>query len=224
MSIATKRGDGGQTGLAGGIRVSKSSLRVESYGSVDELNSALGLARSICEDADLRERTKSIQRELFRIGSGLATPPESSKPQVPIAPELVDDLTKQVYELEATEGLLSDWSLPGETTSGAAYDVARTVCRRAERRLSLRRRNRALRPIRSRTCDQHFQEGRIRSRYIQLRSYPRNFARWPGSISYPEPTPTNSGNSGSRPRRLRTSSTGASQLRNLRSWPNTFSN
>jgi cob(I)alamin adenosyltransferase len=133
MSIATKRGDGGQTGLAGGIRVSKSSLRVESYGSVDELNSALGLARSICEDADLRERTKSIQRELFRIGSGLATPPESSKPQVPIAPELVDDLTKQVYELEATEGLLSDWSLPGETTSGAAYDVARTVCRRAER-------------------------------------------------------------------------------------------
>jgi cob(I)alamin adenosyltransferase len=96
MSIATKRGDGGQTGLAGGIRVSKSSLRVESYGSVDELNSALGLARSICEDADLRERTrKSIQRELFRIGSGLATPPESSKPQVPIGPELVDDLTRQ---------------------------------------------------------------------------------------------------------------------------------
>ena len=133
MSIATKRGDGGQTGLAGGIRVSKSSLRVESYGSVDELNSALGLARSICEDADLRERTKSIQRELFRIGSGLATPPESSKPQVPIAPELVEELTKQVHELEATEGLLSDWSLPGETTSGAAYDVARTVCRRAER-------------------------------------------------------------------------------------------
>ena len=133
MSIATKRGDGGQTGLAGGIRVSKSSLRVESYGSVDELNSALGLARSICEDADLRERTKSIQRELFRIGSGLATPPESSKPQVPIAAELVDELTRQVHEMEATEGLLSDWSLPGETRSGAAYDVARTICRRAER-------------------------------------------------------------------------------------------
>ncbi len=133
MSIATKRGDGGQTGLAGGIRVSKSSLRVESYGTVDELNSALGWARSICEDTDLRERTKSIQRELFRIGSGLATPPESSKPQVPVPPELVDGLTRQVHEMEATEGLLSDWSLPGETTSGAAYDVARTVCRRAER-------------------------------------------------------------------------------------------
>src|SRR5260370_1270772 len=57
MSIATKRGDGGETGLAGGIRVSKSCLRVETYGTVDELNSALGLARSMCEDADLRERT-----------------------------------------------------------------------------------------------------------------------------------------------------------------------
>jgi len=133
MSIATKRGDGGETGLAGGIRVSKSSLRVETYGTVDELNSALGLARSMCEDADLRERTKRIQRELFRIGSALATPPASSKPQVPVPLEAVEELTGQVHELEATEGLLSDWSLPGETTAGAAYDLARTVCRRAER-------------------------------------------------------------------------------------------
>src|SRR4051794_35913471 len=107
MSIATKRGDGGETGLAGGIRVSKSSLRVESYGTVDELNSVLGLARSMCDDADLRERTKLIQRELFRIGSGLATPPNSRKPQVAIGPELAEELTKQVHELEATEGLLS---------------------------------------------------------------------------------------------------------------------
>jgi cob(I)alamin adenosyltransferase len=133
MSIATKRGDGGETGLAGGIRVSKSSLRVETYGTVDELNSALGLARSMCDDMDLRERTKRIQRELFRVGSALATPPQSSKPQVPVLPESVEELTAQVHELEATEGLLSDWSLPGETIAGAAYDLARTVCRRAER-------------------------------------------------------------------------------------------
>ena len=133
MSIATKRGDGGETGLAGGIRVSKSSLRVEAYGTVDELNSALGMARALCEDADLRERTKLIQRELFRIGSGLATPPESRKPEVPVGPELVEQLTRQVYELEATEGLVSDWSLPGETVAGSAFDLARTVCRRAER-------------------------------------------------------------------------------------------
>jgi cob(I)alamin adenosyltransferase len=133
MSIATKRGDGGETGLAGGIRVSKSSLRVETYGTVDELNSAMGLARSMCDDADLRDRTKRIQRELFRIGSALATPPQSSKPQVSVPAESVEELTAQVHELEGTEGLLSDWSLPGETVPGAAYDLARTVCRRAER-------------------------------------------------------------------------------------------
>ena len=133
MSIATKRGDSGQTGLAGGIRVSKSSLRVETYGTVDELNSALGMARSHCEDEDLRNRTKLIQRELFRIGSALATPPESRKPQVPVPAEMVEGLTRQVHEIEATEGLLSDWSLPGEHPTGAAYDFARTVCRRAER-------------------------------------------------------------------------------------------
>ncbi len=133
MSIATKRGDGGQTGLAGGIRVSKSSLRVEAYGTVDELNSTLGVARSRCEDADLRERTKLIQRELFRVGSGLATPPESRKPQVPVPGEIVDQLTNQVHEIEAIEGLLSDWSLPGEHPTAAAFDLSRTVCRRAER-------------------------------------------------------------------------------------------
>ncbi len=133
MSIATKRGDGGQTGLAGGIRVSKSSLRVEAYGTVDELNSVLGVARSQCTDEDLRARTKLIQRELFRVGSGLATPAESSKPQVPIPEEMVEQLTGQVHEIEAMEGLLSDWSLPGEHPAGAFYDHARTVCRRAER-------------------------------------------------------------------------------------------
>lgn len=133
MSIATKRGDGGQTGLAGGIRVSKSSLRVEAYGTVDELNSVLGMARSHCDDADLRGRTILIQRQLFKVGSSLATPPESRKGQVPITEEMVEDLTRQVHEIEAMEGILSDWSLPGEHPTSAVYDVARTVCRRAER-------------------------------------------------------------------------------------------
>jgi len=133
MSIATKRGDTGQTGLAGGIRVSKSSQRVEAYGTVDELNSVLGIARSHCEDAGLCERTKLIQRELFQIGSGLATPPESRKAQVPVIEEMVDRLTTQVHEIENIEGLLSDWSLPGEHRVAAFFDHARTVCRRAER-------------------------------------------------------------------------------------------
>jgi cob(I)alamin adenosyltransferase len=133
VSIATTRGDGGQTGLAGGLRVSKSSLRVEAYGNVDELNSTMGFARSICEDTELRELAFSIQKELFQIGSALATPLESAKPQVPVTPEMVDRLTREVHRLEALPGLLADWSLPGAHTAAAAFDVARTVCRRAER-------------------------------------------------------------------------------------------
>lgn len=132
-SIATKRGDGGQTGLAGGIRVSKSSLRVDTYGNVDELNSALGFARSICDDADLCASTLRIQRELFRVGSSLATPAASPKPPVVIGPELTEALTAEVHALEAMEGMLSDWSVSGATPAGAAYDMARTICRRAER-------------------------------------------------------------------------------------------
>ncbi len=132
-SIATKKGDGGQTSLTGGTRVSKSSIRVEAYGTLDELNSVMGFARSICEDANLRDRTKIIQRELFKVGSALATPPEKRKGEPPLNAAMVEALTDQVHELEALEGMLSDWSIPGEHTAAAAYDVARTVCRRAER-------------------------------------------------------------------------------------------
>jgi cob(I)alamin adenosyltransferase len=133
MSIATKRGDGGQTGLAGGIRVSKSDLRVESYGSVDELNTFLGFARSICQNKEIAAWTEDIQRTLFRVGSALATPPESRKTPPVISTEDVDKLTDLVHKIEATEGILADWSLPGAHTESAAYEVARTVCRRAER-------------------------------------------------------------------------------------------
>lgn len=132
-SIATTRGDGGQTGLAGGIRVSKASLRVEAYGTVDELNSSLGFARSVCEDSEIAGLAHAVQRELFKVGSALATPPQSPKPQVPITDEMVDRLTAEVHRLEAIDGVLSDWSVPGATTASAAFDVARTVCRRAER-------------------------------------------------------------------------------------------
>jgi cob(I)alamin adenosyltransferase len=132
-SISTKRGDAGQTGLAGGIRVSKANIRVEGYGTVDELNASLGLARSFCQDEELRNKTFAIQKELFRVGSALATPPESRKAQVPVTQEMVDALTDQVHQIESIEGMLSDWSISGEHTAAAAYDVARTVCRRAER-------------------------------------------------------------------------------------------
>ena len=132
-SIATTKGDAGETGLAGGIRVSKASVRVDAYGGVDELNASLGFARSICEDQAIHDFTKSVQRDLFKVGSALATPPQSPKPQVVIAADAADRLTAEVHRLEAIEGMLSDWSLPGDHRAAAAFNLARTVCRRAER-------------------------------------------------------------------------------------------
>ena len=134
-SISTTRGDAGETSLAGGVRVSKASVRVETYGTIDELNSSMGFARSVCEDVEIATLTKSIQQELFAIGSSLATPPDSSKPQITIDPKLVDRLTAEVHRIEAIEGILADWSIPGEHRAAAAYDVSRTICRRAERGL-----------------------------------------------------------------------------------------
>lgn len=133
MSIATKHGDTGQTSLIGGIRVSKGDLQVEAYGSIDELISVMGFARSICDDAEVRDLTKAIQRELFAVSSAVATVPDKRKGASPITDEMVEALTTQVHRIEAIEGILADWSLPGEHAAAAAFDVARTVCRRAER-------------------------------------------------------------------------------------------
>jgi cob(I)alamin adenosyltransferase len=133
MSIATKHGDKGQTGLAGGIRISKADLRVEAYGTVDELNTVLGFARSICKDEQIAQWTLEIQKTLFRVGSALATPAESKKQPPVISAEDVEMLTQLVYQIEGTEGILSDWSIPGAHPESAAYEMGRTVCRRAER-------------------------------------------------------------------------------------------
>jgi cob(I)alamin adenosyltransferase len=132
-SIVTKHGDGGETGLAGGVRVSKADLRVEAYGTVDELNTVLGFARSICQDKEIAQWTETIQRTLFRVGAALAMPSESPKQPPTVSTEDVDMLTDLVHSIEATEGILADWSLPGAHTESAAYEMARTVCRRAER-------------------------------------------------------------------------------------------
>jgi cob(I)alamin adenosyltransferase len=132
-SISTLRGDGGETSLAGGVRVSKASLRVETYGTVDELISSLGLARSMCTDSEIAGLTKQVQQDLFRVGAALATPSDSPKPPVLVDTASVERLTAEVHRLEAVEGMLVDWSIPGEHQAAAAFDVARTICRRAER-------------------------------------------------------------------------------------------
>jgi cob(I)alamin adenosyltransferase len=133
MSIATKTGDNGSTGLAGGFRLSKADLRVESYGTVDELNSSLGFARSLCSHQDIRDWTENIQRTLFRVGSALATPIAARKQNPILNSEDVDALTQLVNQIESVEGILADWSLPGANRESAAFEIARTVCRRAER-------------------------------------------------------------------------------------------
>ena len=133
MSIATKRGDSGTTGLPGGVRVSKTNPRVECYGTIDELISQMGFARSITEHKEVHDLTKQIQRELFKVGSAIGTTPESPKPAPVITQEMVDALEAHVHRIEALPGILGDWSLPGEIPDSAAMDVARTICRRAER-------------------------------------------------------------------------------------------
>ena len=132
-SIATKTGDSGSTGLAGGLRLSKADLRVEAYGTVDELGACLGFARSICGDAEVKGWTEEIQRTLFRVGAALSTTREARATTKTLVAEDVEHLTGLVYKIEAMDGILSDWNLPGANTQSAAYEIARTVCRRAER-------------------------------------------------------------------------------------------
>jgi len=133
MSIATMRGDGGQTGLSGGIRVSKAAPLVEAFGTMDELISSMGFARSICKNQEIHDATKRIQKELFMVTAAVSTPKESPKGRPVVDDALVDELTAHVHRIEAMPGVLNDWTLPGEDPVSAAYDVARTICRRGER-------------------------------------------------------------------------------------------
>jgi cob(I)alamin adenosyltransferase len=133
MSIATKTGDRGTTALIGGGRVSKADLRVETYGTIDELGAAMGFARSIAGDDEVNEITKNVQRELFAVCAVVATEKGKAKGASPVTQELVDALGAHVERIEAMPGIVGDWVLPGDHAAAAAYDVARTVCRRAER-------------------------------------------------------------------------------------------
>jgi cob(I)alamin adenosyltransferase len=116
MSITTKTGDTGQTGLGGAVRFSKSDSRVEASGSLDELNSAMGFARSMTDDSDIKDLVKRIQPELFVVGSYLAKDVKTVPPQID---DRFDDLTRDVYRLEQTEGIVADWCIPGEHPDSA---------------------------------------------------------------------------------------------------------
>ncbi len=139
MTIYTKTGDSGETGLFGGGRVPKDDIRVAAYGAVDELNAAIG-AVGACEPNDFETSLlESIQRDLFSIGGQLATPDPAKVARALEKAELVDS---RIEELEAVIDRadrelepLKDFVLPGGTPKAALLHQARTVCRRAERRV-----------------------------------------------------------------------------------------
>ena len=134
MKIYTKTGDDGSTGLVGGGRVSKGDARIECYGTVDELNAAIGLA-AVVAPADFLEELRMIQSDLFTIGSHLATPPESPlRASLPALDEaIVGRLESRIDRTTAALPPLRNFILPGGGELAARLHVARTVCRRVER-------------------------------------------------------------------------------------------
>jgi len=133
--IYTKTGDEGLTGLGGGRRVPKDSRRVETYGTVDELNSQIGvaLATGLCER--LASELPHIQNELFDLGADLATPAESQArhPVPTVERRHIEQLEHLIDELNDVVGPLANFLLPGGSPGAAQLHVARTICRRAER-------------------------------------------------------------------------------------------
>ncbi|ADB37150.1 cob(I)yrinic acid a,c-diamide adenosyltransferase [Spirosoma linguale] len=135
MKIYTKTGDKGQTALIGGRRVSKSDLRLDAYGTVDELNSWIGLVRDQPVNTNRREFLKEIQDRLFTVGSELATDPEKA-PKRPMPAITSDDVTLLEQAMDAMDTELPElraFVLPGGHQSVSFCHLARTVCRRAER-------------------------------------------------------------------------------------------
>lgn len=142
MKIYTKTGDLGDTSLFSGKRVRKHNLRIDSYGTVDELNSHLGLLRDSVEDESVRSSLLNIQSKLFTVGAMLATPPESGsakKRQSKLGIELIgpDDILFLEGEMDAMNEVLPEMThfiLPGGHQAVSFCHIARCVCRRAERK------------------------------------------------------------------------------------------
>lgn len=138
MKIYTRTGDTGETSLFDNSRVSKADPRVDAYGEVDELNAALGVVRSAALDPDLEEALIRIQRDLFAVGAQLADPRDRLAARVTKAFIGNDDVTRLEQLIDRVEQEvppLTRFILPGGTMAGASLHLARTICRRAERRI-----------------------------------------------------------------------------------------
>jgi cob(I)alamin adenosyltransferase len=138
MKIYTKTGDSGETSLFDNTRVSKADPRVDAYGEVDELNACLGAARAAGVDTDVAGLIESLQKDLFALGARLADPSARIAPRVDkvtIDAATVQRLEQAIDRLEETLPPLRRFILPGGSPAGALLHLARTVCRRAERRV-----------------------------------------------------------------------------------------
>ncbi len=134
MKIYTKTGDKGDTGLVGGQRIPKDALRIEAYGSVDELNSVIGIIRSDNANSRIDQILAPVQNQLFELGADLATPRSREKKSVRrVVHKDVQSLEKSIDSLEAHLKPLKSFILPGGLPVAARLHFARTVCRRAER-------------------------------------------------------------------------------------------
>jgi cob(I)alamin adenosyltransferase len=132
MKIYTRGGDRGETSLISGGRVSKDDALIESYGTVDELNATIGVARTHSPQADLDAELDHIQHDLFDIGAQLASPDLVERFQG-VDESRISDLERRIDEMEAALEPLRNFILPGGSPLAAQLHVARTVCRRAER-------------------------------------------------------------------------------------------
>ncbi len=134
MKIYTKTGDTGMTSLFGGKRVSKAELRIDSYGTVDELNSYIGLLRDLEVNQKRKPVLIEIQDRLFTIGSMLATEPGNDKVKIPVLAETdIQLLEKEIDAMDEALPPMRSFVLPGGNTAISFCHIARTVCRRAER-------------------------------------------------------------------------------------------
>jgi cob(I)alamin adenosyltransferase len=136
VKIYTRRGDAGQTDLFGGERIAKDALRVAAYGDVDELNALLGLAVASGADPALEDSLRTIQNALFDLGASLATPDAGHRKKAAVegvGSSDVDVLEALIDRLDGSLEKLTAFILPGGSLSAAAFHVARTGCRRAER-------------------------------------------------------------------------------------------
>lgn len=131
MGVYTKTGDKGQTSLFTGERVDKDSLRVETYGTIDEMNSALGMARAFCENEDVKTRIYLLQKNVSLFMADLAS--LGSEPY--IKEFNIQELESEIDEIEGIVGPLACFLVPGDTKGGAMLDLARTIARRAERQI-----------------------------------------------------------------------------------------